>query len=576
MIRSNKSARFDRWDGIFFLLLLGTAAFFLWRCRYGFANIDEAFYPTVPHRLAQGDRLLMQEWHLTQLSSVLLYVPVVLYEKLTGGTDGIYLALRHLCVVTQCLAAAAVYLKTRKYHKPGAAAGALALAVYTPFNINALSYHSLGILFMAFTGILLAETEEKNRVVFALTGFLFACAVLCSPHLIALYGLYALAVLLFRKRRGDLAPLAPESFAFFTLGAAVCAVLFFFIGLYGADFSGLRKAIHGILTDPEHSEQTAVGLLIYSMAAYPARVIVRAGIRPGICMAAVLVLALIARIDKKRERHTAVYLLLGTVLTAAAQIFFYIEQRHPNFFMYAVNLLALLCVCASPRDRTARRLMLFWWLPGMAYSFLVVLGSNQGSFVIFSAAASAVPCSMILIFRTARSLFPQSTKSIRALTAAALAALTIVQIGAPAEKRCRYVFWGNEIVHQTVELTEGPEKGIIGEPYSTEAYNTVYPVVRELERRAGDGEVLVLSDKTYLFLGKFKNAGYSAWLSGVNDTTLERLALYYEINPDKLPVLAWTETENAAYAEKFADMFGYVCEQTDMGIFLTPKDESLP
>ncbi len=127
-----KKTRTRENDAVFFMLLGLTAVFFCWRCRYGFAEADEAFYPTIAYRLTQGDRLLVDEWHMSQLSSVLLYLPVLLFTRLTGGTAGIYLALRYLYVAVQCLVAATVYLRLRRYHSLGAAAGALALAVYAP------------------------------------------------------------------------------------------------------------------------------------------------------------------------------------------------------------------------------------------------------------------------------------------------------------------------------------------------------------------------------------------------------------------------------------------------------------
>ena len=91
-----KKTRTRENDAVFFMLLGLTAVFFCWRCRYGFAEADEAFYPTIAYRLTQGDRLLVDEWHMSQLSSVLLYLPVLLFTRLTGGTAGIYLALRYL------------------------------------------------------------------------------------------------------------------------------------------------------------------------------------------------------------------------------------------------------------------------------------------------------------------------------------------------------------------------------------------------------------------------------------------------------------------------------------------------
>ena len=196
-----KKTRTRENDAVFFMLLGLTAVFFCWRCRYGFAEADEAFYPTIAYRLTQGDRLLVDEWHMSQLSSVLLYLPVLLFTRLTGGTAGIYLALRYLYVAVQCLVAATVYLRLRRYHSLGAAAGALALAVYAPYGINALSYNSLGILLMAMTGALLVPAEEESRAAYILAGLSFAGSVLCCPYLIAVYLLYALFVFIPRKKK---------------------------------------------------------------------------------------------------------------------------------------------------------------------------------------------------------------------------------------------------------------------------------------------------------------------------------------------------------------------------------------
>ena len=273
-----------RQDAVFFLLLMLAAVFFCWRCRYGFADWDESFYLTIPRRLTQGDRLLIHEWHVSQLSGVLLYLPVLLFEKLTGGTDGIYLAFRYLCVAVQTLTAAAVYLRLRRYHRIGAAAGALALAVYTPFGINALSYNSLGVLFMTLTGALLAPAERNDRAVYVLAGLCFAGAVLCCPHLALVYLLYAAVVILRRKKEYALPAFSPRAFGLFTLGAAVLAVYFFAVGLAGAELSELPEALRGIFSDPEHREQSSLLFsLLRGAAEYPIR-IVYACPSGGICL----------------------------------------------------------------------------------------------------------------------------------------------------------------------------------------------------------------------------------------------------------------------------------------------------
>ena len=35
--------------------------FLIWRCFFGFANVDECFYLTIPYRICQGDKLLVHE-----------------------------------------------------------------------------------------------------------------------------------------------------------------------------------------------------------------------------------------------------------------------------------------------------------------------------------------------------------------------------------------------------------------------------------------------------------------------------------------------------------------------------------
>ena len=564
-----------RQDAVFFLLLTLAAAFFCWRCRYGFANWDESFYLTVPRRLVQGDRLLIDEWHGTQLSAVALYLPVLLFEKLTGGMDGIYLAFRYLCVAAQALTAAAVYLRLRRYHRTGAAVGALALAVYTPFGINALSYNSMGVLFMALTGALLVPAERDSRAVYVLAGLCFAGAVLCCPFLVLVYLLYAAAVaVLLRKKRDALPALTPRAFGLFTLGAAIHAVYFFAVGLAGADLSGLPEALRGILSDPSHQEQRTMLFTLLRMAGeYPLRIVWFCR-RGGVCLALIVLLAIAARLDKRRSEHAGAYFLAGAVLTVAAEVVFLAVTRYINFVMYAVNVFALLCFALAPRtvqSDTLRRLGYLWWLPGLLYSWLAMASSNQTVYAAFSAAASTVPCSAVVIWLTAREIFPKRAPSARC-AAAALAVLAALQVGGTAFLRYWNVFWDTDIRYQTETIVSGTHRGLVVEPYRVGQFAASEKVMQELERRAAGGPALPLTEETWMFMGDYRSGAYSAWLSGVTDTTLDRLEAYYALNPEKLPAAAWTASENAAYAGQFCARFGYTAEETPDGIFLTPEN----
>ena len=58
---SDRNPLFRPQDLVFAGILLAAACFLFWKCPYGYGNIDEAFYLTVPYRLAQGDALLEEE-----------------------------------------------------------------------------------------------------------------------------------------------------------------------------------------------------------------------------------------------------------------------------------------------------------------------------------------------------------------------------------------------------------------------------------------------------------------------------------------------------------------------------------
>ena len=150
----------------------------------------------------------------------------------TRENDAVFFMLLGLTAVFFCWRCRSSSRTLRRCHSLGAAAGALALAVYAPYGINALSYNSLGILLMAMTGALLVPAEEESRAAYILAGLSFAGSVLCCPYLIAVYLLYALFVFIPRKKK-KLPAFYPRPFGLFTLGAAGLAIVFFLI--VGAD-----------------------------------------------------------------------------------------------------------------------------------------------------------------------------------------------------------------------------------------------------------------------------------------------------------------------------------------------------
>ena len=82
--------------------------------------------------------------------------------------------------------------------------------------------------------------------------------------------------------------------------------------------------------------------------------------------------------------------------------------------------------------------------------------------------------------------------------------------------------------------------------------------------------MLFLSDTTWYYLAaETQLCTYSAWMSGVNEHSLDRLEEYYRISPEKLPDLVYADVANKAIAEKFCERFGYTIDREDTVIIAT-------
>ncbi len=139
-----------------------------------------------------GDSLLKDEWNVIQLFSFFLHLPVKAYLLLTGSTEGIHLAFRHLFLLFHATVSLAVYMLIRK-QGPISLFVLLIYGLFVPVGIFAVSYYSLAVAFSVLIGLLLAFTG-LSRWTSVLIGVLFAGLVLANPFMAVLFFLYVLSV----------------------------------------------------------------------------------------------------------------------------------------------------------------------------------------------------------------------------------------------------------------------------------------------------------------------------------------------------------------------------------------------
>lgn len=513
----------------------------IWKAPYGFGTTDDAFYLTIPHRLSMGDALFTDEWHVSQMSGLLLLPFVWLFRTVTGSTDGIMLASRYFYVVFHSATTLLFYSRVRR-HGPAAKIAALSYLIFTPFDMMAVSYNTMSMDFILLSGTLLATAEKRRHAVAA--GVCLAAGVLCCPYFAAAYFLYSACVgvrALARKLRpgrdgSTWAVLDPSRLLWLTVGTAAVAAAFLAYVLAACGLDGLLSSLPHILTDPEHPPQSPVGKLRYALyltlTCHPRFKLAAGGY-------ALLLLAMLA--DRKRGSHRAFYLILSCILALAVFAMFYPDSIQTYYNAIMVPLIFpgftayLLC-----RDKP-RALFAGVFLSGLIYAAAVTLGSNNFFYVISMACAVSNTVSALFLAQLLRELRASPDQVsyglwLRRGAAASTALVAAVLLMMQLRVKVRHCFYDLEPPSLIYELQEGPARGIHTSEGNAAYYDWTYGELKYYKTRPA-GSLLILDERTWCYLATdpMEYATFSAWISGENQTALNRLDSYFHVNPDKVP-----------------------------------------
>lgn len=598
---------------IYLLSILLVFLFLLWKCRYGFGNRDESFYLTIPYRLYQGDSLFAQEWHLSQMSSILLLPFFYAYMFIKGSTTGIILDFRYLFVCIQGIASVFLYLRLRKYSWLGAYVASIAFFLYAPFGIMALSYNSMGILTLTLSVTLFWTNENANRWEYFVAGFFFAAAVLCCPYLILVYMLYGILVFIKcishsnKKKIGW--NVSIKTWFCFSVGSASLAVVFAVFVFSRASLKQMLEAFPMIMNDPEHRFRS-----VYAVIRSYVLEIINCSDSSKIILLGFLLLWCMLMIDKKcqkcnlyaRSRNDeyiwhiypfkhrqetsnssltvkrlrkwkfpsrSIYFIAAIILTVILMLPFLTYKKYLNYVMFPLNLLAAYCYFLTEKKKI-KQMFLMGWIPGMLYSFCLHLSSNQYFYAISSASTVALVNSILIIILTAKEILGEEKSKIKVKCTVLLTiSLMIMQLGSEVFLRYSSVFWENSMSEQICLLEEGVEQGLLVTPQKKQYYLSMTKDVQSIEENNQIKSVLFISKNTWLYLGSSKRmASYSAWLAGINAHTRERLEHYFDFNPDKIPDAIYIEASYADFSDWLCEEYDYQESQTELGNLLLQRN----
>ena len=112
----------------------------------------------------------------------------------------------------------------------------------------------------------------------------------------------------------------------------------------------------------------------------------------------------------------------------------------------------------------------------------------------------------------------------------------LVYAGMLVGAKAGHCFWDGKPSQLNSVISAGPARGIKSSPGMVNGYMQIYEDMQYYTERPRQ-ELLVMSQIPwcYLIAEDYPYGSFSAWLSGLDESTVQRLQLYYSLNPDKLP-----------------------------------------
>ncbi len=507
---------------------------------------DEAFYISIPLRLIQGDGLFTDEWHLSQLSAVLLYPAVRLFTLITGGTAGIILFMRRLFVLFQ-LAVGVFTYKTLRKEGIAAILISMSFMLFSVIGLRALSYNTLGVgILLIICCAIYSLSEKPSKIKMLLTGSLLALFVLCQPVGVFFYLIYFISVIVFifigRKTNKTIYPLTVPSFLLTFAGILPVLALFLVILLKNSDIGTIIACIPGILSDPEHMEvNDNFGIETFSGLAFLSDMTMAAGLIPLIIAVLLIITALIL---KKKSRHLSLIIAsagLGLfILIFYIRLFFFggDETDDINFFFFPLALSGLAFYLLQKKKN--HRVFIIFWCTGLLYALFMTVSSNLelhasvNGYII--SAFGSILLAKNLMNEIKNEKEPKKTgKPAFIVLAAVVFGFFIFNIGATIcnESITRAHF-------KTARVADGSYEGIhLPSDQALMQTNLYNDVLKIKELTEEGGRIFVVENLPSVYLdGEFPMGAFTGWFIAEElhyRETRDRFRNYYELNPDNIP-----------------------------------------
>jgi len=565
---------------VFAVLFLAVSVLYIWRLKFGYASNDECFCLSVPYRLTLGDRLIIDEWHPSQLWSVILYPLMKIYTCVVSSTDGIILVFRYIFFITHMCVSCVLLHSIKKLSPIAALFTFLAFSLYSPFNINNFAYNICGLwaVVLLFSVGLMEELHQK-QLRYVLMGILIAMLVISNPYCVILYifQLFYSIKSAFRDKETYIKRIIWQH-----IGIIIVVILFVICLYNGKSPIAFAKDVwHNLpkmLSDGSHNSKGFLGVLV------PILNQVKAFYVFWIVYCALFIAGII-----NKPRRIAFF--CGIVLNALAWMIFMLAHEGwfvNNALMAVLAPVGLAAYAFGSKTADNRRLFCMGWLLSFGYAMCMNLSSNQGMYVIEHGLTLASFASLIFIrdyLKGENILISEyseqaKTKVKKALLRVSLFAVFMVgilQISKEVYNKINYCFWDDDVNMLSYTIESGAQKGIVTGPIKGEQYDMEAKEIRELN----------ISDDYYILFYRMKSDGYmmtdagfgtmSSFLYEEKSPFSDRIRDWIYLHPEKTPRYIYVDGISALdyFGDEWEEMAsenGYSTTEMESGAILMEKN----
>ena len=534
---------------IIFITAVLSLAFLLWRAKFGFCFNDEPFCVTLAQRLYQGDALIVDEWHGTQLFSAVLLPFYAVFRLFSPDNEGILLVFRYVYCILWWITCLTLCLRLSKHYK-SALLCFVYLILFSPLDYMTLSYTSIGLmssLFISYIIYYVSQHEERPKLSIAVIySVLWVLLVLSSPFMaIAYVGLFFLAFIGNFINKNKTVSFFKNMLSLYKFSIPIvcfAAFLFLFFFVFSrTDISKVVKNFPFILSDPEHKSINFIGSIKKTIMDfylnYPAYMIASA------------VFFSCGLIFKSKLRQ-----IRGLMFFIVAGMFIYGQYEYLKSNLYPFNfqmayVVVLGAVAFSLLNQKNYALFLSFYGFSFAYLLFNGVASNTGVMATSMAMTVAGVVGIIFIAQFMYELYEQycHLPLLRIASVAIVCAVLLFQGYSELYVRMHRQYWDSPLPKLNHEIQCGAAKGLITTDYQAAEYETIHENLSHLINMIDTNGKRFLSctSAPYVYIdADLEFATFSAWTFGYNGTLNERILQYQSVNPNQVPDLVFCASKD--------------------------------